>query len=102
MRRIVIQLVIISLLSINAAWAMDDCVWQFSNASPVLENPDSGADNQQDQSICDLPCVGWLHLVAIMPDSKFDYYLPSHQGGVRNDYSFHSLDQAPPVRPPQL
>ncbi len=81
---------------------MDDCAWQFSNENPALENSDNGVENQQDQSICDLPCVGWLHLVAIIPGSKFDYFLPSHQRVVRNGYSFHSLDQAPLVRPPQL
>jgi len=107
MRRFIAHLLIISLLAINVAWAVDECALQYSNeASAVALSGDLSADSYPDTTgdddVCDDPCVGWLHLVAITPGAKFDYFPFTRQAVVRTGISFHSLDQTPPIRPPQI
>ncbi len=110
MRRFIAHLLIISLLAINVAWAADECALQYSNEASGVALPadlsadlsaDSYPDTAGDDDVCDDPCVGWLHFVAIMPGAKFDYFPFTCQAVVRTGISFHSLDQTPPIRPPQ-
>jgi len=98
MRRFIAHLLIFSVLVTNVAWAMDDCFSQNLNEASGLVQP---ADIQNDE-VCDDLCVGWLHLVAINPDTKLGYFPFSRQEAVRTGIFFHSLDQAPPLRPPQI
>jgi len=101
-RRFITHLLIISLLAINVAWAVDDCALQYSNEAPeVVLSSDLFTDGQNDD-VCNDPCVGWLHLVAITPDTKFGDFPSTRQEVVRTDISFYSLNQAPPIRPPQI
>lgn len=111
MRRFIAHLLIISLLAINVAWAVDECALQYSNEASgvVLElglagdlSADSHPDTTGDDGVCNDPCIGWLHLVAITPGIKLDYFPFTRQEVVRTDISFHSLDKTPPIRPPQI
>ena len=107
MRRFIAHLLIISLLAINVAQAVDECALQYSNeASGVALSGDLSADSYPDTAgdddVCDDPCVGWLHLIAITSGTKLDYFPFIRQDAVRTGISFHSLDKAPPIRPPQI
>ena len=111
MRRFIAHLLIISLLAINVAWAVDECALQYSNeASGVALSTDLSADlsadsypdTAGDDDICDVPCIGWLHLVAVTSGTKLGDFPFIHQAVARTGLSFHSLDQTPPIRPPQI
>ena len=101
MHRFIAHLLIISVLTVNAAWAMDDCALQYSNAAGLVLSSDLSAD-KSGKGICDDLCVGWLHLVAIASDTQLDYFPSTHQAVVGISFSFRSLDPAPPIRPPQI
>jgi len=106
MRRFLAHLLILSILVTNVAWAMDECASQYINEVSGLTLElglagDLSSDSQSDD-VCDDPCVGWLHLVAITPGAKLDYFPFTRQEAVRTDISFHSLDKTPPIRPPQI
>lgn len=99
MHRFIAHLLIVSVLTINVVWAMDDCPLQYSNETPGLV---LSADNQND-GVYDAPCIGWFHLVAITPVAKsFNYFPFIRQKAERTGIFFHSFDQAPPTRPPQI
>ena len=107
MHRFIAHLLIFSVLATNVAWAMDDCSSQYSNnevSGLVLASGLAGdlSSDSQNDDVCDEPCVGWLHLVAITPGTKLDYFPFTRQEVVRTDISFHSLDKTPPIRPPQI
>jgi len=102
MRRFIVRLLILTVLVTNVAWAMDECFSQHSNeVSGLTQLGDLSSDSQSD-GVCDDPCVGWLHLVAITPGTKLDYFPFTRQDAVRTGIFFHSFDQAPPIRPPQV
>jgi len=101
-RRFIAHLLILSVLAVNVAWAMDDCALQYSSDAPGLTLSSDLPDGEQGDGGCDVPCVGWLHLVAIIPGAKFDEPFSRQQGTMGSNASFHSLDQTPPVRPPQI
>jgi len=102
MRQFIAYLLILSVLVTNVAWAMDDCFSQYSNeVSAPAQLSDLSSISQSD-GVCDDSCVGWLHLVAITPGTKLDYFPLTRQDVVRVETYFHSLDQAPPIRPPQI
>jgi len=102
MHRFIAHLLIISVLTVNAAWAMDDCTLQYANVAPGLALSSDLSADKSGNGICDDLCVGWLHLVAIASDSQLDYFPSTHQAVAGISFSFHSLDPAPPIRPPQI
>lgn len=101
-RRFIAHLLILSVLAVNVAWAMDDCAAQYSNGAPGTMLSGDLLGEEQDGSGCDVPCVGWLHLVAILPGTKFDDLPVTQQEVARINLLFHSLDPTPPIRPPQI
>jgi len=102
MRRIIAHLLIFSVLVTNVAWAVDDCFSPYgSDDSTLVQSGDLSDDNLND-GVCDEFCAGWLHLVAIAPETKFNYPTVARQDVVRTNLSYHSLDQTPPFRPPQI
>jgi len=98
MRRIIAHLLIFSVLVTNVAWAVDDCFSPYGSDDSTLVQSD---DNLND-GVCDEFCAGWFHLVAIAPETKFNYPTVARQDVVRTNLSYHSLDQTPPFRPPQI
>ncbi len=102
MRQFIAHFLILSVLATNVAWAMDDCSSQHLNEDYGLVQLDSLSSDTMNNGVCDDPCVGWLHLVAIPLGTKLDYFPFTRQDVVRIETSFHSLDQAPPIRPPQI
>jgi len=102
MRQFIAYLLILSVLATNVAWAMDDCSSQYSNEVSALALSSDLSSNSQSDGVCDDACVGWLHLVGITPGTKLDCFSLTRQDEVQIKTPFHSLDQAPPIRPPQI
>jgi len=102
MRQFIAHLLIFSVLATNVAWAMDDCSSQYSNEGYGLAQFGGLSSDTMNDGVSDDPCVGCLHLAAIPLGTKLNYFPPTRQDVVRIDSSFHSLDQAPPIRPPQI
>lgn len=102
MRRIISHLLIFTVLVTNVAWAVDDCFSPYgSDESVLVQSGDLSGDSLND-GVCDEFCAGWLHLVAIAHETKLDYFPFTRQDVVRTNLSYHSLDQTPPFRPPQI
>ncbi len=102
MCRFIAHLLILSVFATNVAWAMDDCSTQYSSEVSVLALSGNLSSDNLSDDVCDDPCVGWLHLVAITPGTKLDYSPFTCQEVVQTDISFYSLHQSPPIRPPQI
>jgi len=102
MRQFIVRLLILTVLATNVAWAMDDCFSPYGSDEPTPVQLGDLPDDSLNDGTCDEFCAGWFHLVAITPGTKLDYYPLTRQGVVRVETSFHSLNQAPPIRPPQI
>jgi len=102
MRRIIAHLLIFTVLVTNVAWAVDDCFSPYGNDDSALFQSGDLSGDSLNNSVCDEFCAGWLHLVAIAQDTKFDYFPFTRQDVVRTNLSYHSLDQTSPFRPPQI
>ena len=98
MRRIIAQLLIITVLAINVAWAADSCFSSPTGDTAVLAQIDAG----QSSGACDDLCVGWLHLQFITPETGHTDFVPVHQTVAWTEMVFDSRDQEPPLRPPQI
>ncbi|HHI93703.1 MAG TPA: hypothetical protein ENK04_09375 [Gammaproteobacteria bacterium] len=98
MRRTVIQLLIIAVLTTNMAWAGDSCFATLAGDTAVLMQVGIG----QDSSACDDLCVGWLHLHSITPETGHTDFPSARQTVAWMDIPFASRNQEPPLRPPQI
>jgi len=102
MHQFIVRLMIFTVLATNVAWALDDCSSQYSNeTSGWAQAGDLFGDNQNN-GVCEEPCIGWLQLVAITPATKLYYFPFRRQDVSRLTLSYHSLDQEPPYKPPQI
>jgi len=102
MRQFIAHLLILFVFATNVAWAMEDCSSQYSNEDYELMQFSGLPSDAMNGGVSDDPCVGCLHLVSIPLGTKFDYFPLTRQDVMRIESSFHSLDQAPPIRPPQI
>jgi len=102
MRRIIAHLLIFTVLVTNVAWAVDDCFSPYGSNEPALAQSGDLSGDSMNDGVCDEFCAGWLHLVALASDTKLDYPKLTRQDVVRTNLSYHSLDQTPPFRPPQI
>ncbi len=102
MRRIMIQLLTLTILFSNMAWAMDECTWftdiSGKNISQVTTLPsDDGSVN----SSCDTYCIGWAQLLYINYQTFSTNTITHHFDGVPHSSFYHSLQRKPPTEPPQ-
>ncbi len=102
MRRFVTHLLIFTVLASNVVWAVDDCFSAYASEASVLAQPGDLSGDSQSDNICEEFCLGWLHLVTITFNAKFDYPPFVRQYVAWRDLSYHSPDQKPPIRPPQI
>jgi len=102
MRYFIVLLLIFAVLTTSVAWALDDCFPPYGSDETVLVQSDNLSGEGLNDGACDELCVGWLHLVAIAPETKFDYFPFPRQDMMRITLSYHSLNQEPPIRPPQI
>jgi len=101
MPRFIVGLLIFTVLATNVAWALDDCSFPYSNTSPELTLPSDFSGDNQNNGVCDEPCIGWFHFVAIAPATKLNCFPLICHNVARMPASYYSFDQQPPIRPPQ-
>lgn len=102
MRRIMIQLLTLSILFSNIAWAMDECTW-FTDVSgqDISQATTPPSDNGSVKSFCDSYCIGWVHLLYINYQTFSINTISHHFDGVLHSSFYHSLQRKPPTEPPQ-
>jgi len=102
MRQFIARLLILIVLVTNVAWAVDECFSPYgSDDFALVQSGDLSGDSLND-GVCDEFCAGWLHLVGIAPEAQLDYIPFARQDMARTDLSYYSLNQQPPIRPPQI
>ncbi|HHJ16122.1 MAG TPA: hypothetical protein ENJ80_05425 [Gammaproteobacteria bacterium] len=102
MRRILIQLLTLSILFSNMAWAMDECaLFVDVPGRPVSQEADTPSDDSSVNSICDTYCIGWAQLLCMSYQTSSSNII-AYQFDVLTRASFyHSLQRKPPTEPPQ-
>lgn len=103
MFRTITWFLIVSLLTLNMAWGVDDCAFSDpSGSGSGVAQPLDPAPVNTTSSIpsCNLWCAGWMSF-AILPGSSvlLPDLLPSFEGGFGADLYFF-LSATPPTRPP--
>ena len=103
MSRFIAQLLIVSLLTLNIAWAVDACVLTDPGASggtyvqvdgePPVDPANAGID-------CDDWCHAWANPVALPGAIVPDGYASSTLNGGFYTLSYSSLAIPPPFQPP--
>ena len=106
MIRMIARLVIVSLLTLNMAWAYDDCAFS--------DPPSSGAGATQplDPAPAKIPgivptcnhwCSGWMHLVTLPGSSALPPgLLPADFNGRLYVVQYVFLPAPPPTHPPSV
>ncbi len=102
MTRFIGWLLIVSTLTLNMAWAVDNCAFSDSanTGAGVTSTSDSAPDSTGILPACDQWCPGWMSLVAL-PGAAVPLLLLSagFEGGFGADpYVF--LPAPPPTHPP--
>ena len=103
MTRFIAQLLIVSLLTLNIAWALDECALtdpadtsglsvQADGQSPV-DPANAGLD-------CGDWCHAWVNPVALLGSIVPDGYTPATINGGPCALSYSSLPIPPPFHPP--
>lgn len=103
MYRITTWFLIVSLLTLNMAWAVDKCAFSDPSGSGtrVAQTLDPApADSTGTTAACDQWCPGWTSLVTLPGSSVLlPSLLPTFEGGFGADpYVF--LPAPPPTHPP--
>ena len=103
MIRFIISLLIVSLLTLNVAWAVDACVFTGpgdiggssiqADGQPPVDSANAGLD-------CDNWCLAWINLVALPGSIVPDGYTPATIQGGFYALSYLALPIPPPFHPP--
>lgn len=102
MTRFIAQLLIVSLLTLNIAWAVDEC----AIADPgqvngvLLPVDDQSPDSLNAGPDCDDWCHAWVSPVALTRNSVPDIFIPTIISGGTYLLSYSSLPIPPPYHPP--
>lgn len=102
MNRFIVQLLIVSLLTLNIAWAFDECAFtdpgqgdgafvQIDDQSPDF--PNTGFD-------CDDWCHAWVSHIALTRNSLPETYISTVITSSAYLFSYSSLSIPPPFHPP--
>jgi len=104
MLRFVSQLLIVSLLTLNIAWADDECAFSTFNGSgnSISQIDDQFLANFSDTNFdCDEWCHVWSNPIDLLSTDDLDAYVPVamiNAGFYVFSYSF--LPMQPPTHPP--
>ena len=103
MVRMITWLIIVSLLTLNMAWAGDECAFSDSlDSGTGLEQTldPASADTTGTLPACDYWCAGWTSLVTLLGSSfLLSSLLPTFEGGIDTDPYFFP-PTSPPTHPP--
>ena len=103
MSRLIAQLLIISLLTLNAAWAADECAFTaLDDAGSLSSQIDdkSPPNNSGTKFDCDDWCHAWVTVVALPGAIILASYTPATINGGFNILPYSSLTASPPFHPP--
>jgi hypothetical protein len=102
MIRFIAQLLIVSLFTLNIAWAVDEC--SFTNPEQVndvlLQAGDTSPDSSNAGLDCDDWCPGWISHIALMRNNAPDVYMLASFSGSSYTFSYSSPPISPPFHPP--
>ena len=101
-RLIITQLLTLSILFSNIAWAMDECSW-FTNVSgqEMSQTATPPSDNGSVTGSCNSYCIGWIHLLYINYQASSINTITHHFDGMPKFSFYHSLQRKPLTEPPQ-
>lgn len=103
MARFITQLLIISLLTLNIAWAVDECAFTDPGQGDgaLVQTDDQSPDSPNAGLDCDDWCHAWVSHIALTRSSIPDVHLPAIiTGGSYTLSSYSSLPIPPPFQPP--
>jgi hypothetical protein len=101
--KLTVQVLIISLLSLNIAWAVDECA--LTNPGEVgglsIQNDTQPSDDPINAGLdCDDWCHAWATPIALPSTIVHDGYTPDTINGNFYTLSYSSLPIPPPFHPP--
>ena len=103
MFRFIAKVLIVSLLTLNIAWADDECAFALSGDNSYLpvqtgdESPDKSLETDFD---CDDWCHVWANPIALLGAIVLNNHIPITTGTNRYIFSYSSLTIPPPFHPP--
>ena len=103
MPRILIQLLTLSILFSNIAWAMDECAWSadLPPGQHISQEADSPSDDSSADSVCDTYCIGWVQLLYISCQTSSSNIITHYFDVTPHTSFYHFLQRKPPTEPPQ-
>ena len=101
MVRFIVQLLIVSLLTLNIAWAVDECAFTDpGQTNSVFQIDDSSPDTPNGGLGCDDWCHAWVNPIGLTGSSILDVYILATFSGGACILSYSSLSISPPFHPP--
>ncbi len=103
MIRFIVQLLIVSLLTMNIAWAADACAFtetSETNGIYFQASDQPPADPINTAINCDDWCYTWVHPLALTSAIVPVVYIPATIDGGNDTLSYSSLPIPPPFHPP--
>ena len=100
MIRFIAHLLIISLLTMNIAWAVDECAFNETSGMFVQIDDKSSANPSNTDFDCDDWCHAWVNHVALPGTLVPDGYALTSISGDCYTLSYFSLTIPPPFHPP--
>jgi hypothetical protein len=103
MARLTASLLVVSLLSLNIAWAVDECAFTDPGQAHVLSllaDGQSPADPTNAGLNCDDWCLAWVSQVAPTTGDVLDAHITAIITGGALLFSYSSLPIPPSLQPP--
>lgn len=102
MVRFITQLLIISLLTLNIAWAMDACAFTDpgQGGGALVQTDDQYPDSPNAGLDCDDWCHAWVSHIALTRSVVPNLYFPATVNDGAYTFSYSSLPIPPPFHPP--
>jgi hypothetical protein len=102
MARFIAQLLIISLLTMNIAWAVDECAFTDPGQEGVtlVQTDDQSPDTPNAGLDCDDWCHAWVNHIALTRSTLPEAHIPTVITSGSYLFSYSSLSPPKPFHPP--
>lgn len=102
-RRIITQLLILTILFSNFAWAMDECaLFQEVSAQEISQISNPPLDEDSENNSCDSRCIGHAKLLYISYRSPYIEFTDTKSNITFLLSFYHSAQGKPPTKPPKV
>lgn len=103
MVRFITPLLTISLLTLNIAWAVDECAFTDpgQGGGVLVQTDEQSPDSPNTGLDCDDWCHAWVSHIALTRSSIPDVHIPTIISGGSYLFSYSSLSIPPPFYPPK-